>query len=453
MTGLFVGVAVAALCLAQITVGHCQTVTRQTSPAGLTFRHVHMPEDHFQALSFAWKDASAIALAGKEGLADLGTALIMEGPRGASRSAMIEELRDLQAIATLGATASVIQGNLTAPPEKFPAAARLFARALAEPALAEERLAAIARNRVTVSRRAEANAETLAQQLLARLLIAEGPHRRYASGESGIFESVKVEDIDRWRKDKLVRDRLALVAVGPMDGSEAGREIDRLFAGLPPTGSVPPLAKPVLRAPGKLIVLERAVPQTAVAAGGPMLLAVTPDSARTQLAVAALGGGSSSRLWLAVRERLGAAYGISAALRPIDLQTRALFIRTLVAHDKAQPALAAIRGEYARFVADGMTDGELDALKAIFVRNHRERLRRAPSLAASLLNAALHDFPDDYLASYEQRIRGYVRMAIAADARSRFPAPPLTTVVVAPSADEFSADCVIKSPDDLARCD
>ena len=147
-----VALAIATALLAQGAASQAQTVTRQTTPAGLAFRHVHMPEDHFQALFFAWKDGTATARPGMEALASLGTALMMEGPRGLDRSAMIEELRDLQATATLGATVSVIQGNLTAPPQKFAAAARLFARTLVDPALPADRLADMARNRATVSR-------------------------------------------------------------------------------------------------------------------------------------------------------------------------------------------------------------------------------------------------------------------------------------------------------------
>jgi zinc protease len=453
MSRRFGAVAVALTLLASAAASQAQTVTRQTTPAGLAFRHAHMPDDHFQVIAFAWKDGTSTVLPGKEALASLGTALIMEGPRGLTHSAMVEELRDLQATATLGAGVGVIQGHLTAPPEKLVAASRLIARTLADPELSADRLAAMSKSRAGTSRQSEGNAETLAARLLARLLIADGPHRRLAIGEPAMFERVTVADIEQWRKSVLVRDRLILVAVGPLDAADAGREIDRLFADLPQSGSVSALVAPVLRAPGKLVVLERAVVQTAIAVGGPLPVATTPDLVRIQLGVAALGGSSSARLWRAVRERLGAAYGISAGLNSIDPDTRALSIRAAVANDKAKDVLAAVGEEYGRFVTDGATDGEIDALKAIFVRNHRERLRRAPALAASLLTLALNDFPDDYLATYEQRLRGYARTAIADDVRATFPRQPLTSVVIAPSAAGFSADCVIKSPEEIARCE
>src|SRR5262249_52979970 len=139
--------------------------------------------------------------------------------------------------------------------------------------------------------------------------------------------------------------------------------------------------------------LERPVVQTVIAAGGPTSGAMTPDFARLQLAVAALGGGPSARLWRAVREKLGAAYGISASLQAIDLNTPTLFVRTAVANDQAKDALAAIRAEYAGFLANGIADAELEALNSGFVQSHRERLRRAPTLAAALIVPRCAIFP------------------------------------------------------------
>jgi zinc protease len=444
---------VAAVVLAHAMPGQAQTVTRETTPAGLVFRYVQMPEEHSQALYFAWRDSTAVTLPGKEALPRLGTALIMEGPRGSSRSAIIEDLRDLRATVNLSATVDRTQGHIIAPPEKLADAVHLLARTLADPALSPDRLADLARARAMASRQVEGNAEALGQRLLARLLIGDGPHRRHATGEPVMFEGVTAGDIDQWRKNILVRAGLVVVAAGPMSARETAREIDRLFAGLPQAGLPPVGAKPVLRAPGKLVVLERPVVQTVIVGGGPTSSAVTPDFPRIQLAVAALGGGPSARLWIAVREKLGAAYGISARLQAIDFNTRTLFVRTAVANDKVKDAVAAIRAEYERFVAAGLAESELEALKANFVRSHRDRVRRASTLAANLLLAALHEFPDDYLATYEQRLRGYSRAAIEADVRAQLPKPPLTMVVIAPSAEGLAADCVIKSPADLPRCD
>jgi len=114
--------------------------------------------------------------------------------------------------------------------------------------------------------------------------------------------------------------------------------------------------------------------------------------------------------------------------------------------------LAAIRTEYSRYVAEGPTDVEIEPRKRIFINRAHEMLRRAPATAAGLITAALHDFPDDFLTTYETRIRAYDIAAINADIRSKFPKPPLTIVIVAPSADGLEADCIIKSREEIAHC-
>jgi zinc protease len=443
------------LCLGQAASALAQPVaTRQTTPGGLSFKHVHMPEDTHQALGFAWKYGTAIALPGKEALAALAPALMMEGPKGSTRSAMIEDLRDLQASMALSASVNFAQGNVIAPVAKFAQAAEIMARVLADPALPEDALREAQRNRALASQQAAQNPETQAQRLLARLALGEGPYLRAMTAEPASFARITKADIETWRRDILVRYGVVITAVGPLDAAAIGREIDRIFAGLPQSGNVPAVPKPVVRSSGKLVVLERPVVQTIISAGGPTTFAITPDFVRAQAAVEVLGrGGFTSRLTRAVRERLGATYGISASLQSIDATTRALLIHTPVANDKAKEALATIRSEYARFVADGVTDEEIEPLKTAYISRNRDLTRRSPSLAGLLTGLTLQNFPDDYLATYDARVRALDRAAINEDIRAKFPQPPLTFVMVAPSAEGLGADCVIKAPEEIARCE
>ena len=374
-------------------VAQAQTITRQSTPGGLEFRYVQMPEALFQSLYFAWRDGTAVALPGQEAVPTVGANLIMEGPRHLSRSAMIEEFRDLQATVSLSAQVSLVQGQLTAPRGKFSASVRLFAHVLGDPALPNDRFVELKKSATIAIRQGDGNAETMAQRLFSRLLIADGPYRRYLGGEASVYSGVTLADVDAWRRNILVRNGLILVSAGPMDATEAGREIDTLFAGLPASGNPPAAAKPVLRAPGKLVVLERPVVQTAIVAGGPMNLAITPDLLRTQLAVSVLGSGVSSRLWRAVREKLGAAYGISGSMQSVDLHTRLLTIRTAVANDKAAGGIGAIREEYRHILADGITDAEIDPLKRAAVTGHRERMQPRSRISGGLALAGAERLP------------------------------------------------------------
>ena len=57
--------AAAAFWVAQSIYAQSQApASRQTTPAGLSFHYVHMPEDTHQSLGFAWKDGTSISLPG-----------------------------------------------------------------------------------------------------------------------------------------------------------------------------------------------------------------------------------------------------------------------------------------------------------------------------------------------------------------------------------------------------
>jgi zinc protease len=426
--------------------------TMHTSPGGLAFRHVHLPAEKYQVVAFSWKDGSAIARPGKEALVSLATHLMLQGSKDLSRSEMEEDLKDLDAGFVLNSTTNVTTGVIGAPSANLGKAAAILAGVLTDPALPADFLAQLQKTRADNARQAAENAEGLGGQLLARLIIGEGPHQNYLVDEPALFENITMGDIQAWRKDILVRDTLTLVTAGPMSPADVGREIDTMFGKLPQSGRLPERSKLVFRSPGKLIVLERPAAQTAIFAGGPMNMAANPDEVRFDIAAAVLGDGSSGRLFKAIRERLGATYGISAGLYDVDMDSRALLIRTAVANDKASDVLAAIRAEYARYLAEGATDDEIEPLKTQLLSNTREGTRKPLGLANRLLSQIVLGYPDDYLATFEARVRGYDRAAINEDIRSRFPKAPLTIVMVTPSAEGLNADCVIRAPEEITRC-
>ena len=76
--------------------------------------------------------------------------------------------------------------------------------------------------------------------------------------------------------------------------------------------------------------------------------------------------------------------------------------------------------------------------------SRRRKIRR-------LRRRSNNGFPADYLTTLEARIRAVTRAAVNQDILAGLPKPPLTAVMVAPSADGFGADCVIKALAEIAR--
>jgi zinc protease len=431
---------------------HPATITRKT-PGGLVFRYAQLPEQTHQVVSFAWRDGTAIARPEWAVVSVLATDLLLEGPRGVSRSEYAEELEDLLATASFTGNAAHIRGRLSAPAEHFREAAKLLSRTIVDPALPEEKLADIRKRGVANNREASENPQTLANRLLMRVILGNSPHANFHTAEVSDYEKVTIKEIHAWRRDVLARDNLLVATAGPMDVDEVARAIDTMFSGLPESANLPVVTKPAVHSVGKFIVLEQPVVQTAIAAGGLTTLSVTPDFDRADLAKMMLVGelDSSTGLTAVVRQRLGASYGVSVSLGDIDASTISLVINALVSNGRAVEAIAAIRTEYSRFLTDGIPANDLEPLKTSFVSAVPEVFQSAQGLADTLLNHARDGFPDDFLHTYEQRVRSYSAEEISAEMVRHFPSAP-TLVVIAPSAAGMKADCIIKTPAEITAC-
>lgn len=442
----------AALCLQAGAAAAQSGLSEHRTPAGIAFRHLPVPGDAYHALAFAWTDGYALTRPGKEGLIVLGPRLLLEGSRAVNESERIERLKDLQASLNISGSAHYTRGLLAAPKAKFAEVAALLADLLADPALPADKLALAKRNFVLSSRQAQENAETLANRLFLRLTLGEGGLLRLFTAEPAAYEAVEVADVEGWRRAVLGRDRLTLVSAGPLPVGDVANEIDRVFAMLSAVGgNLGPV--PAMRAAGRLIVLERPVVQTAIVAGGPSGWVLDAETLTGTVAARVLGGGFGSRLTRAVRETLGATYGIRAGLQQLHPKALTFVINTLVDNTKAAAALAAIRQEYTRFRADGVTQAEIEPLQTKLVTETRERYRRVIGAAQSARDQALAGYPADYPATYEARLRALTPAAINEAIAARFPKEPLTIVMVAPSAEGLAADCVIKAPDEIVRCE
>jgi len=447
------GLALLALLVSTLACLAQTTVTDHRTPGGIAFRHALVSADTHHAIAFGWRDGQASAFPGKEGLVALAPELLLEGSGNLSRNADHEQLTDLQASIRLRSTTRNTIGTISAPPQNLGAAVKLFAAKLADPALPADKLKLRQGNLLAGLAQAGEQAETLALRVFLRVTLGEGPALRVLAYEPDSIASVTVADVESWRRAVLARDTVVVASAGPMPAADVAIEIDRLLERLPAKAELAQPAISAPRQPGRLIVIEKPVAQTAIVAGGPSGWRNDPDVVRGSIAVRTLSGGFGSRLYGALRETLGAVYGVKAELQAIDDERHLFVIRAAVANDKAAAALAAIRAEYARFLSKGVTETEVAPLKTKLIAEVREAWRRALGTARAMRNFALAGHPPDHMATYATKVAELTTEAVNEGIRTKFPKAPLTVIMVAPSAAGLAADCVIKSAAEIGRCE
>lgn len=449
MTGCAL-VGLAHLCIAaQAQVSQVQVkAIDHVTPGGIPFRHVHMPRSINQAIQFGWQDGYSFSLKGGQSIGSWGAGTIMQGPAGSTRAEFSEDAKDTQASMNLQSGFRTTLGSIWAPPDKLEDAIALFSRTLMAPALDAERLKERIASRKAAIRQARVKAESLANDIGTYLLLAPGPIRQWRLGDDAMLDMVTVPRIEEWRKAVLTRHGLKIAAAGPDPVEKVALQIDKLLGSLPPKGADPSVIDfPVLHS-SKTVAQLAQVPQTYLVVGGWSGFSRTEDPMLTEILTKIL----RERLFKAVRERLGAAYGAQVLLASLGPSALFFSASASVEHDKAVDALSAMRTELAGFLADGITAVEFDPQKEKLLSENRQSMRRAPHVARLVRNAMLDGLPVDHFETAERRLSALTLEDANRAIREKLRGRPLATIIVAPDISRFQVDCVVKIASEADAC-
>lgn len=150
------------------------------------------------------------------------------------------------------------------------------------------------------------------------------------------------------------------------------------------------------------------------------------------------GGGFTSRLMEAVREKRGLTYGISSDMAP-GLHAGAFTIGLKTRPDQAEEALALTRQVLRDFVAQGPTEEELRAAKDNLIGGFALRLDSNQKLLGNVMNIAWNDLPLDYLEHWTHRLEAVTREQVHAALQRHWQPERLVTVVLGASSDPAMA--------------
>jgi zinc protease len=424
------------------------------TPGGIRLVHMRLKDEKEQALSFYWRDRHVQHTPSKAGLMVLAPALVTLGGSGAlDAGAVEEELKDIGGYFGLSRGRSYTFGEISAQKGDLEATAKLFASTLNEPRLP---LITLERRKRFLLNNLKANREkpiSIANDALTMVVVGDNAIASTVSySPQTTVSDVTVADIDAWRKAVLARDNLTVVTSGPLTREEAADLTDRTFAGLPEKAVVKDAVSFKPNTLSKTIVIERKVEQSVILIGGSVeWKAGGPVGISRSIAMSVLGGGNRSRLFVAVREKLGAAYGASSGISGLLGDVSVFSMEASVANDKVVPALAAMRLEYQNFRDKGVTADEVDPIKRRMISGFPEAMRKAGSSSGTIRTALLNNLgfqaPDSYTLWVERQKPEDINVLI----KSQLP-EKLTTIIIAPSAEGLGADCVISSIDDLSKC-
>jgi zinc protease len=357
-------------------------------------------EDHRNPIitaRIAFRGGAATDPPGKEGLADMVSALLDEGAGDLDSAAFQGRLEDLAITLRFDADLDSLRGSLETLTENREEAFALLRRALAEPRFDAGPVERVRSQLQARARRALEDPEVVATRAFFALAFPDHPYARPAGGTAESLGAITAEDLRAFVRDRLSRDRLVIGVVGDIDAEELSRLLELTFAGLPETGAEATVADTAPATRGQVKILATGAPQSAIVFGQRGLARDDVDYyTATVLAHILASGPFTSRLYQEVREKRGLVYTVYARLAPLDHSALILGLAGTV-NERAGETIAVIRDVWMAIAGNGVSEAELADAKTYLTGSFPLRFTSSGQIAAILVSMQFEQLGIDYL--------------------------------------------------------
>ncbi|WP_296577287.1 pitrilysin family protein [Phreatobacter sp.] len=405
-------------------------IERVVSPGGIEawlVRQTHLP---ILAVSFAFRGGTAQDLPGREGTANLMTALLDEGAGDLDSEAFNGRLQDRAIEVSFSASRDLFSGSLRTLTEHRAEALDLLRLALTRPRFDPAPLERMRQAVLASVRRASTNAGSIASDTFWATAFPGHPYGRRGAGTLDSVAAITAADLSTLHRRLLARDHLKIAVVGDITAAELAPLLDMVFGDLPAKAELTPVPEAVIAGTGERRVIPLDVPQATISFGLPGLKRDDPDFIPAFVLNHILGGsGFSSRLYQEVREKRGLAYSVSSGLAAFDA-AGLVTGGTSTRNDRAAESLAVITAELKRLGAEGPTELELEQAKRYLIGSWALRFETSTQIASNLIRLQLDGFQPDYLDRRNGLIDAVSLDDVRRVARRLFGDPKMLVVVV-----------------------
>lgn len=428
-------------------------VTRQMTPQGRVYTHAAMPGLRYQVMHLGWKDALRLTDTADAFIPLLAPDALAEGPAGVGSAVFSESLEDLRAGFAITAQDDALRLSFHAFSADFAATTAHVAALLQAPAFSPRLFERLRRDARLAAQHNARSAENLAHAMTLGSLLAGHPRLPGLLRAPSVYDAADVQRMGDWFQRRIARDTLVVATAGPLPPEALGPLVDQLAAAMPEVAETPPAEPPPLPVRPIRLVAHQPVMQSQIFAGV-LVRGLAPErKVLADLATNVLWSSFTSRLFMALRERLGAAYSASGQMIRVGPGDYAVIIRTAVDPALAAAAQAAVAEEYARWWRDGLTVDELEGARGRIAMWRREGQRAPANLAGAIVSGLLAGEGEDPIARAEARLSAATRDEVNAAIRRHFPPEVQVEATVAPQGLAPPADCVVISAADVALCE
>ncbi|MDB5191917.1 MAG: family peptidase [Segetibacter sp.] len=379
-------------------------------------------------------DMDGIVEGNKSGLTAIGGALLRHGTTKMNKAQLDEEIDFLGASINASAT-SVSASSLKS---NFAKAFGLMSDIILHPSFPGAELEKIRKLELSGLQAAKDDPASIAQNVVNRLTYGKDhPYGDITTEET--LNNVKMEDIKKYFATYWKPNNAYLVFVGDISVAEA-KALAQANLGTWKPGAVPKPTYKEPQPPAKtyIAVVDRpASVQSVINFVTPLQLKPgTPDVIPASVMNNILGAGSTSRLFMNLREKHGFTYGAYSSIKS-DRLAGAFSADASVRNEKTDSAIAQFLSEFNRIRTESLTAVEVGNMKNYLSGSFARSLESPQTIANFALNIARYNLPANYYQDYLKNLSAVTPSTVQSVAQ-KYVLPNQMHIVIVGNAKEIA---------------
>jgi zinc protease len=379
-------------------------------------------------------DIDPIVEGDKTGLTSMAGSLVRRGTTSMKKDKLDEE------IDFLGATINTSATNVSVASLKnnFSQVFKLMTDIVLRPSLPADELEKIRKQELSGLQANKDDPGAISENVANRLVYGAGhPYGDVATEKT--ISNVQLTDIKKYFSTYWKPNNSYLVFVGDITPAEANALATKYF-GSWQKGIVPKQTYKTPQPPAKTyvaIVDRPASVQSLITFISPVQLKPgAPDAIAAAVMNNILGGGSSGRLFLNLREKHGFTYGAYSSLRT-DRLVGAFSADASVRNEKTDSAIAEFLGEFKTLATSQTPEMEVANMKSYQSGTFARSLENPATIANFALNIARYNLPADYYQNYLKNLSSVTPQAVQAVA-AKYVMPSNMHIIIVGNAKQIA---------------
>ena len=384
-------------------------VQRRKLSNGLEVLVVEHHEVPVVSMNLVMKMGGAGDPAEKAGLASLTADMLDEGTATRDALQISDQLARIGSGVNVGAGWDSTTASLRTLTRHLDRALEIYADVITNPAFPDKELQRLRAQRLAALRQQKDSPEAVASLVFQSVLYGRThPYGHALSGDEASLQSLSVADVRKFYETYYRPNNSALIVVGDVKPDAVVAKLEKAFAGWK-SGHVPAVdvsVAPVERDKSMIYLVDRpGSVQSIIQIGQVAAPRSSPDYFPLFVMNRILGGASSARINLNLREDKGYTYGASSSFsfrRGAGPFTAAAPVQGFSTKESVMEFMKELRGIRGEMPA---SQAELDAAKQAIVRGFPRGFETPDQIANQLELIVTYDLPDTYFNSYIERVQ------------------------------------------------